>query len=158
MSDEEPDTYEMSERILSIIPHFHRTFGLYIERNRLEAGICNKNQEKALLVLRDNDGMIASRLGACLNLQRGSLTSLVDGLVDMGFVMKSPDADDRRKAHLELTPEGRSYIDERHDSLRARIGESLLALSRSERREFGQGLEALLEAFKRIEAREEKND
>jgi len=145
----------MSEQILSLSPLFHRIFSPEMEKSRMEAGVCNKNQEKALLILLHSDRIIPSRLGTFLNLQRGSLTSLVDSLERLGFVHRAPDGEDRRKIHIELTAAGKTYIDGRYAMLGRRIEESVSSMDPGLRREFAEGLDTVIRGLRYLEEHRE---
>jgi len=154
MHDQDPAPTEAalvaSDIILHLFPWIHKAIGPLIEQERLSAGRCGKNQEKALMILGDGGPMIASRLGECMDLRRGSLTALVDGLEAMGFVTRRPDAHDRRKAVLELSPAGRAYTERRRERLKAAIARKLMTLHDSEREDFERGLAATARGLQRF--------
>lgn len=53
----------------------------------------------------------ASHLAGRLALARPSVTAVVDGLVERGWLERSPVVSDRRAARITLTPEGRRALD-----------------------------------------------
>ena len=54
------------------------------------------------------------------------MTNQIDQLEDAGWVVRVPDADDRRVVLVEMTPEGRSKIDA---ALRSHAGDELAAIA-----------------------------
>ena len=103
---------EEIQRLLTMefIPLFHRKIGAII---RMEADIkprCNKNQKKALLIIDHRRRITASDLGHCLDLRKGSLSTLIVALEKYQFIKRTMDPDDKRKSWLSLTPAGESYL------------------------------------------------
>jgi DNA-binding MarR family transcriptional regulator len=71
---------------------------------------CNKNQKKAMFIIYREGRATFSDIGKFLNLQKGSLTTLVDSLVESQLVRREPGERDRRKTWLYLTETGNAYI------------------------------------------------
>lgn len=55
-------------------------------------------------------GQRASFLAGKLAVAKPTVTALVDGLVERGYVSRSQEADDRRATHITLTPAGRRAL------------------------------------------------
>jgi DNA-binding MarR family transcriptional regulator len=71
---------------------------------------CNKNQQKAMFMIYREGRATSSNIGRFLNLQKGSLTTLMDSLVELELVRREPDMRDRRKTWLYLTETGNAYM------------------------------------------------
>ncbi|WP_292375002.1 MarR family winged helix-turn-helix transcriptional regulator [Methanosarcina sp. UBA411] len=69
----------------------------------------NKNQNRAILIIGAIDNIMPTTLGKCLDLQKGSLTSMIDALEREGLVYRKGDPDDRRKTLISLTEKGKAY-------------------------------------------------
>ena len=70
----------------------------------------------------------ATVLAAKLAVSRPSVTAAVDALVLQGFVTRSPDAEDRRKVSISLTPAGEAALGDADELIAARlvlVGETL---------------------------------
>jgi len=65
-------------------------------------------QRLALLLIGRNPGILASELAAVLHLHRGTLSGVVRRLEAAGYVARTVDARDARRAGLTLTTEGRT--------------------------------------------------
>lgn len=56
---------------------------------------------------RRSDGMVMSELSKSLMVSSGNVTSVVDRLIEDGFVTRTTDENDRRSIIVKLTPKGR---------------------------------------------------
>ena len=63
-------------------------------------------QRLSLLLIGRNPGILASELAAVLHLHRGTLSGVVRRLEAAGYVTRTVDAADARRAGLTLTPAG----------------------------------------------------
>jgi MarR family transcriptional regulator, organic hydroperoxide resistance regulator len=63
-------------------------------------------QRLALLLIGRNPGILASELAAVLHLHRGTLSGVVRRLEAAGYVARTVDPSDTRRAGLTLTPAG----------------------------------------------------
>jgi DNA-binding MarR family transcriptional regulator len=63
-------------------------------------------QRLSLLLIGRNPGILASELASVLHLHRGTLSGVVRRLETAGFVTRTVDASDARRAGLTLTPAG----------------------------------------------------
>jgi DNA-binding MarR family transcriptional regulator len=63
-------------------------------------------QRMSLLLIGRNPGILASELAAVLHLHRGTLSGVVRRLEAAGYVTRTVDASDARRAGLTLTPAG----------------------------------------------------
>jgi len=65
-------------------------------------------QYLVMLVLWENDGPSVSAIGERLHLDSGTLTPLLKRLEALGFVQRERSAEDERRVHVALTPQGRT--------------------------------------------------
>jgi len=133
------DLEVLADLILGINPLYFRAFGPIMNRRKSDTG-CNKNQDKALFIISKREEVLPSQLGTCLNMRRGSLTSLVDSLEELGFVLRDPDQDDRRRIWVRLTECGRDYVARRYTELRGEMATFLEELSPADRQRLHRGM------------------
>lgn len=101
---------ELFNSLFEFMPLYHQTLGgIYQKDYDIEPAL-NKSQQKALFIIKKQGKIIPSVLGRAMDMQKGSLTTLVDSLVEYGFVNRESGTEDRRKLWLFLTPEGEEYI------------------------------------------------
>lgn len=91
-------------------PLYHQKFtGLFKKIEHLEPR-CHKNQIKSLFIIKKKGKITPTTLGKYLDMRKGSLTSLVDSLQELGLLKREPDPKDRRKIWLSLTDNGDNYL------------------------------------------------
>ncbi|MBP2030432.1 DNA-binding MarR family transcriptional regulator [Methanohalophilus levihalophilus] len=113
----------------------------------------NKSRNLTLRILDIEGEVTPSSLSQYLELNKSSVTSLIDSLEKEGLVLRKPDPDDRRQCFISLAPGGRQHLevfDEFMDLISERI-ESLL--SESEYEELFSSLSKVVELERRIETR-----
>jgi long-chain acyl-CoA synthetase len=83
----------------------------------------------------------ATALAHRLDVTRPSLTALVDGLVQRGLVVRTPDPDDRRRVTHEISDAGRDTVARANAAIQTRLDELADHLSPDERKRANAGLE-----------------
>ncbi|TCL62271.1 MarR family transcriptional regulator [Hydrogenispora ethanolica] len=101
---------EMNRLFREFIALYHQKLGICLQADDQQEPRCNKNQKRALFILHEKGRVTPSELGRALDLQKATLTSLVDSLAAHNLVRREPDPADRRKTWLELTEAGSEYV------------------------------------------------
>ena len=70
----------------------------------------NSNQLSAMSVLLNSGDQLMGELAAAEKVQPPSMTRIVNGLEERGFVVRRPDSQDRRQCVVALTPSGRDVL------------------------------------------------
>ena len=96
--------------ILEFLPLFHQKFAAVFHKNPGNRYHCSKNQNKTIMMIKKWGKITPTNLGNCLDMKKGSLTSLIDSLESMPLVRRETDHNDRRKTLLSLTEEGEAYV------------------------------------------------
>jgi len=78
-----------------------------------------------VLALVDEGGERASQLADLLAVAKPTITAVVDGLVDRGYLKRTADCDDRRAIKITLTASGRKALYEAEHAMHARLYEVL---------------------------------
>ncbi|MBV8979302.1 MAG: MarR family transcriptional regulator [Acidimicrobiia bacterium] len=76
-----------------------------------------------VLALVDEGGERASHLADRLAVAKPTITAVVDGLVDRGYVKRTADSDDRRATKITLTAAGRKALYNAEHAMHARLHE-----------------------------------
>lgn len=113
----------------------------------------NKNQKKAILLIGKKEKVMPSELGKCLDLQKGSLTSLIDALEHYELVEREGDPEDRRKTLVSLTKSGEAYRIWITGQIEKNASEILEKLNEEELERYQNSLKTLIEIFGKIEER-----
>ncbi|MEJ1089862.1 MarR family transcriptional regulator [Microbacterium sp. Mu-80] len=69
-------------------------------------------QLAALGALRVHGRRTLSRLAEHERVTAPTMTATVNGLAELGLVVRIPDEDDRRRVHVEITPQGENVVAE----------------------------------------------
>jgi DNA-binding MarR family transcriptional regulator len=96
--------------MLEFLPLFHRKFASAFHQSPDIRYQCGKNQNKTIMIIKKKGKITPTDLGMCLDMKKGSLTSLVDSLEKMQLVRRETDSSDRRKTFLSLTGQGEAYV------------------------------------------------
>lgn len=87
--------------------------------------------------------MSASRISEETVMDKSNVSRAIQRLIDRRLVRRTPDAADRRRMVVELTPEGRSLYDAMSATSQDRQDRLISALTAAERREFDRLLRKL---------------
>lgn len=106
---------------------------------KIGASEINLTQFQYISVINHSDDLSFTGLAQALNLSKPAVTSIVNKLIEQGYVYKRQSASDRRVYHIHLTEEGkqvanayeesrREYVDGIHQALTESEFDQLLAL------------------------------
>ena len=84
-----------------------------------------------------------TELCAKLNIEKGSLTSMIDDLTKKGYVYREKDLADRRKYIIMITEEGDKLAVDFTNKLSEELEKKLFKLDESDRLKYQQALETL---------------
>ncbi|WP_048119289.1 MarR family winged helix-turn-helix transcriptional regulator [Methanosarcina vacuolata] len=70
-----------------------------------------RQQFNAILIIGTMGEMIPSYLGLCMNMDRSSLSRMIDSMEKKGIVYRKTDIEDRRKVMINLTEKGEEYYE-----------------------------------------------
>ena len=136
------------ELVLRFLPLFHRNFSAVFHKDGAYG--CTKNQNKAIGIIKSNGRINPSTLGKCLDMKRGSLTTLIDSLASRGFVERQADPVDRRKCWITLTAKGDEYLKLRAGEIDAYISEIFMTVPDEEALRFSDLLEQLVGIMEKL--------
>lgn len=94
-----------------------------------------------------------SLLAERLRLERSTVTRVVDNLVTQDFVLREPDADDRRALVLSLTDKGRDFFISTEKKMEEFYQSILEKIPSNERSALASGIRAISEAYESKEIR-----
>lgn len=83
----------------------HRSFFHNLDLSNLQLPL-NKTQTRTLLVIYHNQDNKMSDISRRMGLEKGSFTTLIEHLIDVGYVVKEQNKQDKRRIRLRLTPSG----------------------------------------------------
>ena len=140
----------MNEIIKDIIDFVSKTFpkihaSLYLESLKEYAANTdvNRTQLRALVFIKNNGEITMTDLCEKLNIEKGSLTTMVDDLNKKGYLTRTRDLRDRRKYILNLTNEGDVIAKDFLEELGKKLESRFLELSEEDRDKFMQSIKNL---------------
>lgn len=130
---------------------FHKNFAKTLHPIKNSQYNLNKNQNRAILVIGAAENIMPTTLGKCLDLQKGSLTSMIDSLEENELVFRRKDPGDRRKTLLVLTEKGEKYREWLTGEFEKNISEVLKKLGEEDLAEYRKSLETMVNILKKLD-------
>ena len=108
---------ELHDLLFGFMDMFHVKFlHRFRQRNESNSGM-KKNHVKIIVMLYRFESLTSTEIAKMLDIEKGSVTTLIDQLTESGFVVRCDAAHDRRKSLVLLTDSGKAqmeYITESH--------------------------------------------
>lgn len=111
----------------------------------------NKTQLRALIIIKNNVAISMTALCNRLNIEKGSLTSMIDDLTEKGYVKKERDRVDRRKYLISITESGEEIASDFVDKLKFKLEERLIKLTEEDKQKYIGAVKTLEEIFDKYE-------
>ncbi|WP_332310039.1 MULTISPECIES: MarR family winged helix-turn-helix transcriptional regulator [Methanosarcina] len=111
----------------------------------------NKNQNRAIMIIGSTDNIMPTTLGKCLDLQKGSLTSMIDALEREGLVYRKKDPQDRRKNLISLTEKGNAYREWFIGKLEENVSDILRRLDEEDILAYKESLQIMFTTLKKLD-------
>lgn len=134
-----------------IINLFQKNFAKIFHKTGDSPYSLNKNQNRAIMIIGAIDNIMPTTLGQCLDLQKGSLTSMIDALEREGLVCRKKDPQDRRKTLISLTEKGRAYREWFIGELEENTFEILRRLDEEDILAYKESLQIMLTTLKKLD-------
>jgi len=109
-----------------------------------------KNHSKIINLLYQRDYLTLTEIGKRLDIEKGSLTTLIDQMEEKGFVIRSDDPCDRRKSLISLSPQSRTLMDQVMDLHTQELNEIFENVDSSEVQQFLSSLQNVVDFMKRV--------
>ncbi|MEF9990495.1 MAG: MarR family transcriptional regulator [Romboutsia sp.] len=103
----------------------------------------NKTQLRALMFVKNYGAISMTDLCAKLNIEKGSLTSMVDDLTEKGYVIRERDLTDRRKYLITITDRGVDLASDFMGKLSYNLEEKFTKLSEDDRNKYMEAINTL---------------
>ena len=118
---------------------------LYLNYLKQYSGLydVNKPQLRALVFMRNYGEISMTELCAKLNIEKGSLTSMIDDLSKKGYVYREKNLKDRRKYMIVITEEGKQIAADFTEKLSNDLEEKFFKLNTEDREKYLDAIETL---------------
>ena len=120
-------------------PKIYSSFYLEYLKQYASTYSVNKTQLRALITLKNNGAISMTALCNKLNIEKGSLTSMVDDLTKKGYVTRERDISDRRKYLITITERGEGIASDFVDKLKLSLEERLIKLTEEDKKILAEG-------------------
>jgi DNA-binding MarR family transcriptional regulator len=141
---------ELHVLLVTVIAAFHEKFLLKFRRHNHFCPQVKKNQMKILNILYHYDGLTPTGIGKMLDIEKGSLTTMIDQLEAMDFVIRTVDPDDRRKFLLSLSEAGRQQMDKTMEQYTAGLADLFQDIDPKEMDMFVNSLKYVVDFVKKL--------
>ena len=118
---------------------------LYLNYLKQYSGLydVNKTQLRALVFMKNYGEISMTELCAKLNIEKGSLTSMIDDLSKKGYVYREKNIKDRRKYMIVITEEGKKIAADFTEKLSNDLEAKFFKLDTDEREKYLEAIETL---------------
>lgn len=140
---------ELHKLYYNLIPLFYKCKNFYIDKNRTD-DLCNKNQSMAIMIIGKAGEITPTTLSKFINMEKGSLTTIIDSLEEKRLVNRSCDSHDRRKVILSLTSDGMEYMNTFEEQSQKGLALMVANLNEREIDQMYDSLNTLVKMLKKI--------
>ena len=118
---------------------------LYLNYLKQYSGLydVNKTQLRALVFMKNYGEISMTELCAKLNIEKGSLTSMIDDLSKKGYVYREKNLKERRKYMIVITEEGKKIAADFTEKLSNDLEAKFFKLDTDEREKYLEAIETL---------------
>lgn len=135
--------------LVKSLPRLYNDFYLEYIKSFIQGKNINKNQVRALTFIKNYGSISMSELCNMLNIEKGSLTSMIDDLEKKKYVERMKDKKDRRKYNIVLTKDGDKMACEFLEHLKINLPDKI---ERIEKDNLGKFFESMNEIIKTMES------
>lgn len=136
--------------LIKFMSLFHRLFTPTFKKEVDDKYSCTKNQVKTIMILGKAEKITPTTLGKCMDMEKGSITTLIDSMENMNLVYRKDDLIDKRKTWIQLTKEGEAYYIKQEEKFIKQIEELFITLSEEEIDEFSESLKTIVEILEKV--------
>jgi DNA-binding MarR family transcriptional regulator len=111
----------------------------------------NDTQQRMLLLLTETDQATMTNASQMMNLEKGSMTPVVDKLISLGYLLRERNLEDRRQVLLHLTEKGRQAADALRVEVEVHMAQKFLIFTDDERAELWRSFQNLAQIVERLE-------
>jgi len=141
---------ELHDLLFSAIGLFHLKFLYRFRKESQQYPGIKKNHTKIIGFLYRHTILTATELAKMMNMEKGSLTTLIDQLDEFGLINRCEDFNDRRKTLISLTDTGRKEMEDVLSDSIQRMSEILDNADPNELHKFAASLRYIIEFMQKL--------
>ncbi|MCK4260403.1 MAG: MarR family transcriptional regulator [Halanaerobiales bacterium] len=149
------DYFALMVKMLETFHLLHRNI-LHDFKSQVSNDNLNKTQQRVLMHLYVNGKNTMGTICKITELQQGSMTSVIDSLVELGYVERNRGENDRRKLYITLTSDGLIKAEEIKEQMSLYLKEKFKSLSIEDVELFSKILDQLKEINLKLQSGGEK--
>ncbi len=142
---------EINEAFARFMPMFYAHINSILNRYKTNQYDLNENQIKVIMAVSFLGQMSPVQISRDLHIFKGSLTTIIRGLIEMGMLNRRDDPHDARKYYLSATDKARMLIREKTARDAARMNELFLNMPDADFDKVCKGLSILSDYLKETE-------
>lgn len=140
----------INENLLEFTALFHSKIGKIFRTTNHKSYHCNKNQNRTIMILGRHKYLSPSTLGKYLGMRKGSLTTLIDSLIEKDLVSRKIDPNDRRRYLLSLTEKGENYMQYQKSLFNDAMKVLFQNLNEEETKKFSKSIKNVVELMTKV--------
>lgn len=144
------EAQELHLLLLTFVGLVHKKFWLNLRKHSCFDPRASKNQLKIINNLYYLEGLTPTEIGQMLDLEKGSLTTILDQLEEMGFIVRVVDPNDRRKLLVSLSQAGREQMDKTMSQYTESLVELFKDVEDEEKATFIRSLRHVVDFIKKL--------
>lgn len=141
---------ELHDLLFGTVGLFHEKFIHQLRKESRNYTGIKKNHTMIIGFLYQKQVLTATEIAKMLNMEKGSLTTLIDQLEGFGLVNRCEDHNDRRKSLISLTEAGKAEMEDLMSDSTRRIGEILGSADPDDLKQFVDNLRYNLKFMQKI--------
>ncbi len=139
---------ERFEMFINYLPRIHKK--VFSDCPALEKLHMTSGQYSALHVISRREEWRMTDLSQKLYVSAGSLTTMINRLIELGLVSRDRSLSDRRVVTVKLTEAGRGILQSGRDHMRHTLSDMLTELPAADRDTFKQSLDSINEIMEKL--------
>lgn len=149
--------FKILDVITKFMPFFYVHINSVLHKCEYNEYRLNENQIKVMMTIGLFSKMTPTDLSFGLNIQKGSLTTIIKSLVEMGFLQKESDQKDERKYNLTLTKKGKDFVAFKSDDNQKKFEQLFADISEEDCQKVVEGFSTLCKYLKSTGSTERSN-
>lgn len=141
---------ELHIMLITVLGVFHGRFAVNFRNHSQFPPEVKKNLLKIINILYDVGQLTSTQLGQIMDIEKGSLTAMIDQLESLGYVYRAAVPHDRRKTLITLTAAGKELMDRTMEQYTRSVAEMFAGADPEELQQFQDNLRSVTAFMKRI--------
>ena len=148
MAKESINTNDLVEQTLSVLPHMSKK--LFGPVHVLHESDLHHTHFLILHMIEDAQSIRTTDIAKKMEIRKSNLTPLLNKLFEKKYITRLPDSHDKRVKYIELTSEGREFLNQKKNVIQADVEEKLATLDKAEQEKLFEAVSNLHEVIGKL--------